>query len=72
MVSTPFIVFYIIGLILQSGFDYLAKLGAFLTIYIAVYLANHFLFDERLFQLLPMSIYLATKVRKKKEREKRK
>lgn len=63
MVGTPFLVFYIIGIVLQSGFDYLAKLGAFLTIYIAVYLANHFLFDERLFHILPMSIYLATKVR---------
>ena len=62
MVSTPFIVFYIIGIIFQSGLDYLIKLGAFLTLYTAVYLAKNLLFDERLFHILPISIYLATKV----------
>lgn len=54
--------FYVIGIIFQSELDYLIKLGAFLTLYIAVYLAKNFLFDERLFQILPMSVYLATKV----------
>lgn len=62
MVSTPFIVFYLIGMIFQSGLDYLIKIGAFITLYIALYLANHFIFDERLFHIIPMSIYLATKV----------
>jgi len=62
MVSTPFIAFYVIGMVLQSGWDYLLKLGAFITLYVAVYLMNHFVFDERLFHILPMSIYLATKV----------
>ncbi|XP_012279856.1 palmitoyltransferase Hip14 isoform X1 [Orussus abietinus] len=62
MVSTPFILFYLIGMVFQSGLDYLMKLGAFLTLYIAVYLAKHFLYDERLFHVLPMSIYLATKM----------
>lgn len=62
MVSTPFIAFYVIGMILQSGLDYLVKLGAFVVLYIALYLANHFVFDERLYHILPMSIYLATKV----------
>lgn len=62
MVTTPFIVFYMIGMILQSGLDYLVKLGAFVTLYIALYIANHFIFDERLFHVVPMSIYLATKV----------
>ncbi|XP_044582303.1 palmitoyltransferase Hip14 isoform X1 [Cotesia glomerata] len=62
MVSTPFIVFYLIGLIFQSNLDYLIKLGAFLVLYIAVYVAKNYLFDERLFHILPMSIYLATKM----------
>ncbi|XP_066590663.1 palmitoyltransferase Hip14 isoform X2 [Prorops nasuta] len=61
MVSTPFIAFYVIGIILQSGVDYLIKLGAFITLYVAAYLANHYVFDERLHQVLPMSVYLATK-----------
>ncbi|XP_043259622.1 palmitoyltransferase Hip14 isoform X2 [Colletes gigas] len=62
MISTPFIVFYVIGLILQCGLDYLDKLGAFVILYMALYLANHFVFDERLCHILPMSIYLATKM----------
>ncbi|XP_034948859.1 palmitoyltransferase Hip14 isoform X2 [Chelonus insularis] len=62
MVSTPFIVFYLIGMIFQSNLDYLIKLGAFLILYIAVYLAKNYLFDDRLFHILPMSIYLATKM----------
>lgn len=62
MVSTPFIVFYVIGMILQSGLDYLIKLGAFIMLYVGIYSANHFIFDERLFHILPLSIYLATKV----------
>lgn len=49
-------------MIFQSGLDYLIKIGAFITLYIALYLANHFIFDERLFHIIPMSIYLATKV----------
>lgn len=67
MVSTPFIAFYVVGMVLQAGWDYLIKLGAFITLYVAVYLMNHFVFDERLFHILPMSIYLATKVRIKSD-----
>ena len=62
MVTTPLIAFYVIGMVLQSGWDYLLKLGAFITLYVAVYLMNHFVFDERLFHVLPVSIYFATKV----------
>ncbi|XP_018337645.1 PREDICTED: palmitoyltransferase Hip14 isoform X1 [Trachymyrmex septentrionalis] len=62
MVTTPLIAFYVIGMILQSGWDYLLKLGAFITLYVAVYLMNHFVFDERLFHVLPVSIYFATKM----------
>ncbi|XP_035730374.1 palmitoyltransferase Hip14-like isoform X1 [Vespa mandarinia] len=62
MVSTPFIVFYVIGMILQSGLDYIIKLGAFIMLYVGIYSANHFIFDERLFHILPLSIYLATKM----------
>ncbi|XP_033216897.1 palmitoyltransferase Hip14 isoform X1 [Belonocnema kinseyi] len=61
MVSTPFILFYVIGMIFQSSLDYLLKLVAFVAIYLSIYSANHFVFDERLFDVLPMSIYLATK-----------
>lgn len=61
MISTPFIVFYLIGMIFQCNLDYLIKLGAFLILYIAVYVAKSLFFDERLFHILPMSLYLSTK-----------
>ncbi|KAK0162418.1 hypothetical protein PV327_006195 [Microctonus hyperodae] len=62
MVSTPFIVFYVIGMIFQCHLDYLIKLGAFLILYIAIYVAKSLFFDERLFHILPMSLYLSTKM----------
>ncbi|PSN53756.1 Palmitoyltransferase Hip14 [Blattella germanica] len=61
MVSTPFLAFYIAGMILQSSQLYLVKLGLFMTGYIVLYMASQVLFDDRLMNLLPMSIYLATK-----------
>ncbi|KAJ8667909.1 hypothetical protein QAD02_009572 [Eretmocerus hayati] len=61
MISTPFIMFYLIGTILDSGLDYLIKLFAFVALYITIYTANKFVFDERLYSNLPMSIYIATK-----------
>lgn len=62
MVSSPFIVFYLIGMIFQLNLDYLVKLGAFMLLYIGAYTAKRFLFDERLYNVLPMATYLATKV----------
>lgn len=65
MISTPFILFYAIGMILQSGLDYLIKLFAFVSLYVAIYFANNYVYDERLNSVLPMSTYLATKVNDK-------
>jgi esterase/lipase superfamily enzyme len=62
MISTPFIIFYAIGMIFQSGLDYLIKLIAFVGLYIAIHIASNYIYDERLYYVLPMSIYLATKV----------
>jgi len=62
MVSTPFLAFYTVGIILQSSQNYLVKLGLLMTCYIVVYMASQVVFDDRLMNLLPMSIYLATKV----------
>lgn len=61
MAITPFIVFYLIGMILKTNVDYLIKLGAFILLYIGVYIAKSLLFDERLCNILPMSIYISTK-----------
>lgn len=62
MVSTPFMAFYAVGIILQSSQNYLVKLGLLMTCYIVLYMASQVMFDDRLMNLLPMSIYLATKV----------
>lgn len=62
MAGVPFVVFYMIGMIFQSNLDYLIKLVSLVTIYLGIYFANHFVFDERLCRVLPISIYLATKV----------
>jgi palmitoyltransferase len=62
MVSTPFLAFYIVGIILQSSQNYLVKLGLLMTCYIILYMVSQVMFDDRLMNLLPMSIYLATKV----------
>ncbi|XP_067012868.2 palmitoyltransferase Hip14 [Anabrus simplex] len=61
MVSTPFFAFYGIGIILQSELNYLMKLGLLMLGYISLYFGGRVLFDDRLMNLLPMSIYLATK-----------
>ncbi|GLH03362.1 hypothetical protein R5R35_007131 [Gryllus longicercus] len=61
MVTTPFLAFYIVGIILQSNQQYLVKLGMLVGCYIVLHFAGQVLFDDRLMNLLPMSIYLATK-----------
>ncbi|XP_063223420.1 palmitoyltransferase Hip14 isoform X2 [Bacillus rossius redtenbacheri] len=61
MVATPFLAFYAIGIVLQSDLLYLVKFGLLVAGYLLVYLLSQVLFDDRLMNLLPMSIYLATK-----------
>lgn len=62
MLATPFFGFYIIGLVMQSNQDYLVKLGLILLFYIVIHFAGKVFFDDRLINVLPMSLYLATKV----------
>ena len=61
MVSLPFVLFWSVGMILQTQTDYLIKLGLFALIYIYSNLMHEFVFDERLFTVLPLSIYFANK-----------
>lgn len=62
MLATPFLGFYVVGLIFQSNQDYTVKLGLVGFSYIVIYFAGKLLFDDRLINVLPMAIYLATKV----------
>ncbi|XP_046394667.1 palmitoyltransferase Hip14 isoform X3 [Ischnura elegans] len=61
MVSTPFMAFYVVGVTLESSLNYLVKMGLFVLAYIVLHFGGQYLYDERLMNLLPMSIYLATK-----------
>jgi len=62
MLATPFIAFYVIGTVLQSNLDYLVKFGILVFGYLAVHIAGKLVFDDRLMNVLPMGLYLATKV----------
>ena len=62
MMSLPAIVFYFIGLILQQDMIYLLKIGAFMVLYLLVYMVSQLLFDERQTNIVPIAIYLGTKV----------
>ena len=61
MISLPFVLFWSMGMILQVQLDYLVKLGLFALVYIYSNLMSEFVFDERLFEILPLSIYFANK-----------
>ena len=61
MVSLPFILFWAVGVILQIQVDYLIKLGLFALVYIYSNLMHEFVFDDRLFNVLPLSIYFCNK-----------
>ena len=61
MVSMPFILFWSVGMIFQYQVDYLIKLGLFVLVYLYANLMSEFVFDDRLFNILPLSIYFSTK-----------
>ncbi|XP_054710028.1 LOW QUALITY PROTEIN: palmitoyltransferase ZDHHC17-like [Uloborus diversus] len=61
MVGSPFIVFYIIGALLESRESYLVKVGLLIILGIAVTIAGKLLFDDRILNMLPISVYLSTK-----------
>lgn len=62
MMGTPFLVFYAVGLVLQLNLLYVLKIGIFTALYIVIYGVSRVLFDERLMTVMPMAVYLATKV----------
>jgi palmitoyltransferase len=61
MVSTPFVMYWACGLILHIELAYLGKFGLFVLLYIYSSLMREFVFDERVFNVLPLSIYFAMK-----------
>lgn len=62
MIGTPFIAFYLAGLILGADLIILIKIFLLLCLYIILNYAGQILYDDRLMALLPLSIYLSTKL----------
>ncbi|RWS17662.1 zinc finger protein-like protein [Dinothrombium tinctorium] len=60
-IGAPFFIYYFVGSILHSELSYPIKLGFLLLILFTITFGNHYIFDERSFNVLPMAIYLATK-----------
>ncbi|EEC04140.1 zinc finger protein, putative [Ixodes scapularis] len=61
MFSSPFVVFYVIGLVLDSQETHLVKFGLLFIMGCVTAFLSRFLFDERVMNVLPMSVYMATK-----------
>lgn len=61
MFSLPFVVFGLIGLIFHTQMTYLAKIALFISMYIFIQVVGTVMFDERLFKILPLPVYFATK-----------
>ncbi|XP_019869510.2 palmitoyltransferase Hip14 isoform X2 [Aethina tumida] len=62
MVGTPFMAFYIAGAILSTSLLILIKIFLLVCLYIVIHYVGRILYDDRLMALLPLSIYLATKM----------
>lgn len=62
MVATPFLTFYIAGLIFSSELLYLIKFVLLGCLYAAAHTVGKAMFDDYLMTLLPLSVYMATKL----------
>lgn len=62
MVATPFLTFYLAGIIFNADTLYIIKLFLLTCVYIVAHTIGKTMFDEHLMSLLPLSVYMATKV----------
>jgi palmitoyltransferase len=62
MVGLPFLFFYATGQILSVGTYFIIKVFVIACLYAVATTIGRWMFDEQLLTLLPLSIYLATKV----------
>lgn len=62
MMGTPFLVFYMVGVVCNLEALFVLKLVLLLGLYGLVHLSGRLLFDDQLLTLLPLSIYMATKL----------
>lgn len=62
MIATPFLVYYLIGLLFSANTYVIIKFFLSGCLYAVVWTIGKKLFDETLMALLPLSIYMGTKV----------
>lgn len=62
MVATPFLTFFLAGMIFSADTLYIIKLFLLTCVYIVAHTVGRTMFDEHLMSLLPLSVYIATKV----------
>lgn len=62
MIATPFLTFYIAGLIFSSELLILIKFVLLGCLYAAAHTVGKTMFDDYLMSLLPLSVYMATKL----------
>ncbi|CAN7998292.1 unnamed protein product [Ixodes hexagonus] len=61
MFCSPFVIFYVVGLVLDSQETHLVKFGLFFIMCCVSAFLSRLLFDDRVMNVLPMSVYMATK-----------
>ncbi|KAH1026999.1 palmitoyltransferase Hip14 [Dendroctonus ponderosae] len=62
MVGTPFMVFYTTGALLGTNILIIIKIFLIVCLYIVIHYLGRLFYDDRLMALLPLSIYLSTKI----------
>lgn len=62
MVATPFLTFYLAGLICSADTLLIIKMFLMTCLYAVAYTIGKTMFDDHLMSLLPLSVYLATKL----------
>lgn len=62
MIATPFLTIYIAGLIFSADILYIIKLFLLACLYATAHTIGKMMFDDHLMTLLPLSVYMATKL----------
>lgn len=62
MIATPFLTFYIAGLIFNADIQYIIKFFLLGCLYASAHTIGKTMFDDHLMTLLPLSVYMATKL----------
>lgn len=61
MMATPFLIYYAMGATFDADLPILGKIVILMSVFISLILAAKYLFDDRLYSIIPLAIYLATK-----------